>query len=227
MATKLDLFAISTSDYLSDAVVCHHFHCFWVNCPEWVMAWFTCSATDFICGCWALFELIHIMQSISRIKKSSLHNLFVRNHSKLGATASIKDEPTPDIYGNLNQSFGYNQQQNTPAMYSNVKPLYPSPSSMKTKTKSMYSSPSVSRSQGQGAKVQMFETRFSQKLFLIFIFISMWSRSFCWAWSPFTLTQCSMTKIDTPTLFYAVLRLKISQSLLACSWDAMNPDFKA
>lgn len=217
--TSWDQYFFSPTTRLSEAVTCHSFHCFWIHCPQWIVAWYSVATIDFFIGFWAFCELIHIFKSIRRIKKTSGHQLFIRNHSKL-CTPNTSSNPhrDQDVYGNLNQinqSFGYNQhhqsnQSSAPSIFSNVstlKPLFPSPSSMRTKSRShrMQSSPSVSHPQTRGVKVQMFETRKSQKLFLIFITISMWCRSYIWIRSPFSLTQCSMKKVDTPTLFYAIL----------------------
>lgn len=55
------------------------------------------------------------------------------------------------------------------------------------------------------SKVQLFETRLSQKLFLLIIFIEAMTRSYLFVITPFSFTYCKMTKIDAPNLSYVIL----------------------
>ena len=155
------------------------FNCFWTNCKKWVIVWYITAGCDFLCACWALIELIHVYASIYKIKSttSQIFNNKTNNHNVDNA----------DNYGsNYMLSFNNNHNNHTP---------------ISSKTKSIVpSSPSSASS-----NIQMFETRLSQKLFLIIIFFEALSRTYLFIDAPFSFKHCTMTKVDAPSLLYAIM----------------------
>eukprot|EP01083_Nonionella_stella_P118397 353461_1 len=163
---------------------CSDFDCFWNNCKGWTITWITTGVLEFVCGCWALIELIHIYASIYRIKHASIGIL--RNHQNDSNYNLIRNQESDHFTPSYMISFNNN-----------------TPSSIATST-SIYNDQSPT-SPTHRPQMQMFDTRLSQKLFLFIIFIGGMSRAYLFIDTPFTFTHCNMIKVDKPNLVYALL----------------------
>ena len=192
MATRMS----STTTPSPTELTCHDFHCFWQHCHEWVLTWLATASLDLICGCWALFELMHIYRSMQRLRRSSMSN--TQQHSLFTSRTPNKvvqhQHPErsrlsqPSLYG------AYSHAQHNAHKAS------------RTKSLQLHNSPSAS-SDNSRSRVQMFASRLSQKLFLLCVAVGSLARAYLGVAAPFTLSHCRMTPIDTPTLLYAVHNL--------------------
>ena len=114
---------MDTSSFLTIELTCDEFACFWNHCRGWTLTWLITAGCDFICGCWALIELIHVYTSIYKIK-SSKDEINITNVDNYGSNYIL--------------SFQSNHTMDIPCPQSS-----------------------------NSSKMQLFETRLSQKLFLL------------------------------------------------------------
>eukprot|EP00484_Ammonia_sp_Unknown_P022945 CAMPEP_0197035008 /NCGR_PEP_ID=MMETSP1384-20130603/12915_1 /TAXON_ID=29189 /ORGANISM="Ammonia sp." /LENGTH=393 /DNA_ID=CAMNT_0042464997 /DNA_START=9 /DNA_END=1187 /DNA_ORIENTATION=+ len=190
----------STTPVIVSEMECWNLACFWTHCKGWLLAWYLTAAFDLLCACWALFEIMHIYASIWRIRSAFKHSFIAAAYHH--PSHSQKNDDSEVFGSNYMVSFTSKSQQR-----SSLKPQRqnsPNRHLMNNQVAQPNAAGTPLHSRNNSS-MQMFETRKSQKLFLFIIFIESLSRTYLFADAPFALHTCTMTKVDKPTLLYAIV----------------------